>query len=389
MKILSRLLAVLAVYAQDSLSTIRILQKDVARLCALRGRGHADIGSEQAVRYIQKRFQSIGCELRVDTFPLNVYRIRRARLWISPDGRKWRRLRLGKDFIPLGTSPAIEGLWEIDTIPQRGRGWLSNKALRTAYAEAVQAKVAFLMMRDKKLTASVSTHPDRLPVFCVMDTLPLFRYVRVSLHGEMYQTVGWNVSARLQGRQSDSAWVVGAHYDHLGRVEGVTFWGANDNASGVAVLLSLAARLKASQQSLPYDVWFVAFGAEELGLIGSQFWVEHPPYPLGRLRGMLNFDLMGFGEKGVAAVGALDSPLFWAKVDEVRQALSLDIPLLLRPTAPNSDHYPFHEKGVPAIFFYLQGGPGFYHDINDKPETLTWRAAYPFLRWMEALLRQP
>lgn len=385
-KTTSLLLAISLLAAQDSVTTIRILQRDVVRLCAFQGRGHASSGAKRAIRYIRRRFQSMGFEVRVDTFPLSVYRLWRARLWVSQDGRTWHALRLGKDFIPFGGSPSTEGTWEIDTLPQQGKGWLSDKAFSTAYAEAVRVKVACLVMRSKKLAATVSTRPERLPVIYVIDTLPPFRYIRLILQGKVHQTVGWNVSARLRGRSSDSAWVVGAHYDHLGRVEGMTFWGANDNASGVAILFSLAGRLRASQQP-PYDIWFVAFGAEELGLIGSQYWVNHPPYPLERLKGMLNFDLMGFGEDGVGVVGAVDQLTFWERIDTVRRALGWETSLLLRPIAPNSDHYPFYEKGVPALFFYLLGGPGFYHDMYDRPETLSWKAAYPFLRWMEGILR--
>lgn len=246
-----------------------------------------------------------------------------------------------------------------------------------------------LLVSRPKLMATVSAGQAALPVLYVRDTLKSPAFIRVRLRAEQFRTIGWNVSARLPGQRSDSAWVVGAHYDHLGYIGRAIFYGANDNASGVAMLLLLAEKMKRFPALPPYDIWFVAFGAEELGLIGSQHWVRQPPYPLERLRGMLNFDLMGFGEKGVAVVGAADQPAFWQRIDSVRSSPGWNPPLLLRPNAPNSDHYPFREKGVPALFFYLEGGPGFYHDIYDKAETLSWAAAVPFLRWMEAVLRLP
>jgi Zn-dependent M28 family amino/carboxypeptidase len=150
-------------------------------------------------------------------------------------------------------------------------------------------------------------------------------------------------------------------------------------------MLLLAKRL--GEERLPYKVLFVAFGGEEAGLLGSYYFVGRHGAELTRLRGMLNFDLLGFGERGVAVVGAADQEGFWGMVVRHRPPELADIPHLLRPNAPNSDHYPFREKGYPALFFYLQGGPGYYHDPLDRPETLSWHGAYSLLRWMEALLK--
>jgi Zn-dependent M28 family amino/carboxypeptidase len=195
----------------------------------------------------------------------------------------------------------------------------------------------------------------------------------------------YNILAEKPGRSADSLWILGAHYDHLGRVGRTIFWGANDNASGVAFLLLLAKRLQA--KTLPYNILFVAFGAEEVGLIGAYDFVNRYKTRLPMTKGMLNFDLMGFGEKGLGVVGAADQPAFWAQV-KAHQPTSLQgVPLLLRPNAPNSDHYPFRQQGCPAFFFYLMGGPGYYHDPMDRPETLSWMGAYELSRWVEAVIR--
>ncbi|MDW8236767.1 MAG: M28 family peptidase, partial [Bacteroidia bacterium] len=173
-----------------------------------------------------------------------------------------------------------------------------------------------------KLTAALQAYPDPLPALSVQaQKLASAQKVRVRIRARSYQGQAHNLTVRLQGRSSDSAWVLGAHYDHLGRIGRAIFWGANDNASGSAFLLSLAAQLYALRDSLPYDVWMVFFAGEESGLLGSSYWVQHPPYPLARLRGMLNFDLMGFGEKGVAVVGASDQPIFWQRIDSVRREI--------------------------------------------------------------------
>ncbi|MCS7298233.1 MAG: M28 family peptidase [Bacteroidia bacterium] len=360
------------------------------RLCRFKGRGHGTPYAKRTVNYLYRRFKEIGLEVRIDTFPLSVYRLKSVRVEVSSDKRKWRRLIEGEEFIPWSGSPSLRGSWQIDTLPVKNGAWITRLSLSQSLPEALEKQVALLVLLLPRLTASVSMQKGPLPVIFIRDSLPFYRYVRVNLKGSLRQTQGWNVSARLAGRSSDSAWVVGAHYDHLGFMRRAVFWGANDNASGVAFLLALATLLRQIGEKPPYDVWFVAFGAEELGLLGSQAWVAHPPLPLSRLRGMLNFDLVGFGEKGVAVVGAPDHPHLWQQIDSLRLDIGWQFPsLLLRPMTPNSDQYPFHQKGVPSLFLYLEGGPGFYHDIHDRPETLSWWGAYSLMRWVQAVLFLP
>ncbi|MCS7153779.1 MAG: M28 family metallopeptidase, partial [Bacteroidia bacterium] len=374
---------------EDSLRTIWQLRRDVRRLSALKGRAHGTPYAAKAVQYIVRRFRRAGYStIIVDTFPLQVYRLTKVQAWISTDGKHWRKLRLGKDFIAAGHSPPLKGTWQVDTFARPGSAWkiplLSSEQLLLAR----QKQVPILVLPTPKLTATIASEVAFPAVIQVRSTLPDFSYLRLTIESQSLHTLGWNVAALLKGLSSDSAWVVGAHYDHLGFIGQVTFPGANDNSSGVAMLLTLAHRMKAASPP-PYDVWFVAFGAEELGLVGSRWWVQHPPYPLERMRGMLNFDLMGFGEKGIAIVGAADQPALWQRVDSVRTALGWNPPLLRRSMAANSDQFSFYEKGVPALFFYLEGGPGYYHDIYDRPQTLSWHGAYPFLRWIEEVLRLP
>ncbi|MBL4735303.1 MAG: M28 family peptidase, partial [Flavobacteriales bacterium] len=167
----------------------------------------------------------------------------------------------------------------------------------------------------------------------------------------------------------DSTIVFTAHYDHLGRMGNTTYFpGANDNASGVSMLLDLARFYMID--SIKYNVVFIAFAAEEAGLLGSKFYTENPLSPLKNIRFLVNIDLMGNGEEGITIVnGAIHHKEF-----ELLCLLNDQndlVPLVKkRGKAQNSDHYFFTENDVPAFFIYTLGGTKAYHDVFDISATL-------------------
>lgn len=373
----------------DSLEVIRLLRRESERLCLLRGRAEGTPYARKAAFYIARRFRQMGYTVRIDTFSTKLYRLTRVKVWISSDGRRWVRLREGKDFVPWGGSPSIRGEWTVDTTFRADCACFTSRSRDEALPQARTAHCPVLIFSRSKLIATVSREKGAFPIIYLKDSIAFPKRIRIRIHGAPVQALSRNVSAYLRGLSSDSAWVVGAHYDHIGYLGRATFWGGNDNSSGTAFLLALADQLRKAPQPPPYDVWIVAFGAEEWGLLGSFHWTKYPPYPLEQLRGMLNFDMVGCGEKGVAVVGAKDQSHFWSRIDSARSLYSERLPVSLHPISSNSDHYPFYEKGVPALFFYLEGGPGFYHDIYDRPESLNWMRAYDLLRWIRDVLYQP
>jgi len=102
-----------------------------------------------------------------------------------------------------------------------------------------------------------------------------------------------NVIGILAGDDDGRHLVVGAHIDHLGHKDGVVHPGADDNASGVAVLLGVAAAWRQSGFRPRHTIVFVGFGAEEIGLVGSTYYVEHPARPIAQMTAMLNLDMLG------------------------------------------------------------------------------------------------
>lgn len=164
--------------------------------------------------------------------------------------------------------------------------------------------------------------------------------------------------------------VVGAHYDHLGREGGDVYAGADDNASGTAVVLGLAQALASSPS--PRTVVFALFSGEELGLLGSDYQVRHPTAgPVERMAAMLNFDMVGRLEGRRALVAGVDTGGgFRALVDAAAKEAGLDVDTRAAGTGP-SDHTRFNSAGVPVLFFH-GGSHADYHrpsDTADKIDT--------------------
>lgn len=179
-----------------------------------------------------------------------------------------------------------------------------------------------------------------------------------------------NIIGYIKGNtKPDSFIVFTAHYDHLGQMgKDVYFPGANDNASGVAMMLDLVKYY--SKNKPEYSVAFIATTGEELGLKGSFYFVQHPLFPLSNIRFLINLDLEGTGDDGIKVVnGTVFKSEFdtLTKINDEKKYLS---EVSKRGEAAISDHYPFYSKGVKSFYIYTLGGINEYHNINDKAETL-------------------
>ncbi|MGZ3999203.1 MAG: M28 family metallopeptidase [Mucilaginibacter sp.] len=179
-----------------------------------------------------------------------------------------------------------------------------------------------------------------------------------------------NVCGMIRGTaKPDSFIVMTAHYDHLGGMGDKTYFpGANDNASGISELLSLA-RYYASHPQ-PYSMVFICFSGEEAGLLGSKYFSENPLIPLKKIRFLMNMDMLGTGEEGITAVNATVYPKEFAMLRQANEDGHYLVKVASRGKAPNSDHYWFSGKGVPAFFIYTLGGIKAYHDVYDVSKTL-------------------
>ena len=161
--------------------------------------------------------------------------------------------------------------------------------------------------------------------------------------------------------------VITAHLDHLGKKQDSIYYGANDNASGVAVMMAVAQALK--DVPTKRSLLFVAFTGEEVGLMGSAYFVTHPPMDLKKIKFMINLDLVGSGSNGIMVQGVDSHETELSEIRQINQAY-FQFELGTRPNSPNSDQYYFHLLGVPAFFLYAYNGTMPYHSPGDTAEKI-------------------
>lgn len=196
-----------------------------------------------------------------------------------------------------------------------------------------------------------------------------------------------NVMALLPGSDPELAEqviVVGAHYDHVGTSNAhgmpshgealeltpdVIFNGADDNASGSAVLLELALSLATSERRPRRSVLFQWYSGEELGLLGSKHWVDHPTLPLERVVAMVNMDMVGRPVGRTFMAGGVGTSPFWEEsVVRAARAEGLEVVLQRAGSAP-SDNMNFFAADIPALFLF-SGLHADYHRSGDDAHKL-------------------
>jgi len=192
------------------------------------------------------------------------------------------------------------------------------------------------------------------------------------------QAAAKNVLALLpgDGPLADETIVVGAHYDHLGlgdygsldRRPGLLHPGADDNASGVAAIIEIARQLAARPSRLPRSVLFIAFSAEELGLLGSKHYVAHPVVPLDKTVAMINFDMVGRLRNNRLTIFGVGTSEHWPRLLDQISIEGVNV-ARLPGGAGSSDQLPFYLQKIPALHVYT-GMHGEYHRSTDTFETL-------------------
>jgi aminopeptidase YwaD len=342
--------------AQD----LRAARKTIKMLTSTEfwGRGYTKDGMARAAVYLCDEFKRAGLkpmernDYRQDfSYPVNTFP---GKMEVAVNGKK---LTPGRDFLINPSSKGLHGkmkLVQTDSI-------FVNPAERIAVVmkdkltwSAAQKVDDFTVLEIKK--EALTAKPDSIDVNIEQEFIPEF--------------ITSNICGIVKGtKHPDSILMITAHYDHLGGMGNRTFFpGANDNASGIALLLSLAKYY--AKNPAPYSIAFVCFAGEEPGLKGSAYFTAFPPVPLSSIRFLINVDMVGTGEKGITVVNATILPKEFALLNKINNQHKYLSKITLRNKAANSDHYFFTEKGVPAFFIYTQGGISAYHDIDDLYSTL-------------------
>lgn len=347
-------------YSQDTTYARRVIKK----LCSKEflGRGYVNNGVNKSATYISKELKTIGLskfgksysqyyEFPVNTFP--------GVMSVVLDGKS---LVPGKHYLIEPSAKTIKmgfQLFKTDSVTYQANDG------RRPFPLQVKLK--------KKLTYSVATElSDTTTIELLKDSFPNeLKNIDVIFENKFIPHFKCqNICGFVKGTQKPDSFIVfTAHYDHLGGMGKNTYFpGANDNASGVSVLLNLAKYYKAHPSK--YSVAFIFFSGEEAGLLGSKYYSEHSLFPLSKIKFLTNLDLLGTGDDGIMVVNATVFKEQFEKLKQINDSKNYLKQIKQRGKAANSDHYWFTEKGVPSFFIYTMGGIQAYHDIYDIEKTL-------------------
>ena len=371
------------------------------------GRGYARNGANKAGRYLQKEFQQAGVdEVTIQPFKLDINTFP-GKMELSVDEQKQTP---GVDFTMREFSPGVHGtfpLYFIDTahydseqiirdlsLPENKGAfvvcdfWFSYKhgadfrRLQTD-GGAPNAGLIFTWDEPLKFYKAYGEKVVDKPIIWVPYRFPQdAKTITAHIDNKFLKDYEcFNVIAKVEGRRHDSCYVFTAHYDHLGNLgKKVYYAGANDNASGTAAIVTLAAYY--AKHRPEYDMYFIAFSGEDANLRGSEWYANHPVVPLEQIKYLFNIDMIGDNNPvqycEVSDEGMRGFALFEQINAEKNHFKSLNRGKL----AGNSDHYPFAQRHVPCIFFENEEGDAFkyYHTVYDTYDNALFDTYEPIFR---------
>lgn len=364
------------------------------------GRGYYNEGDKKAAVYISKQYERIGAKPIGDSyfqdfnFNVNVFH---GNMKLSVDGKE---LVAGKEFVMREFSNGAKGEYKLYYIDQKNFniekviGDLNKPKFENTF---IVIDFTFLRAHSKEINQLYKTKMKG--IIKVWDT-PL-KFYKAYSSKVIDQTIVWvdntfpknakkikidvdnkllkdykssNVIAQIKGKSStDSTMVFVAHYDHLGHLgKDIYYSGANDNASGTAMLLSLAEYYSKKENTPNYTMVFLSVAGEEVGLLGSTYYTEHPLLPLDKIKYLINLDMIADNSKDVNVEISPEGEKGLERFNSINTRLNLFTKLNKGELSGNSDHFPFANKHVPSIFFIMETGDAFkiYHTLQDNYENL-------------------
>ena len=371
------------------------------------GRGYAKGGANKAGKFLEREFRKAGADevtlqpftIDINTFPGKM------ELWA--DGKK---LTPGVDFSMREYSPGVKGkfpVYHVDTLnfdPDR----IFADLAKPEYKDCLVACEFWFTYRHREVFSKLQkegecpnagliyTWPspikffkayghrvvDKPIIWVTPEAIEGVRSVKADVENVFMKDCEiFNVIAKVEGERHDSCYVFTAHYDHLGNLgKKVYYAGANDNASGTATIVTLAAYY--AKHRPPYDMYFIAFSGEDANLRGSEHYAQHPLVPLSQIKYLFNIDMIGDNNPVLycecSDEGLRDFPLF----EQINREKQYFKALHRGDLAANSDHYSFATRHVPCIFLENENGDAFpyYHTIFDNWKTAVFDSYEPVFK---------
>lgn len=384
---------------------------------SLEGRRAGTPGEEKAIRYISDQFQNIGLEAKgnqgsyLQSFPI-------------PDGKRLRNgshvtlqgtsLTFTRDCFPLSISGngSVEAKSVMVGVREKGQPWfmdltplqkenaqnphfdLNGQLLeQTDNAKKKGATCVIWYQSDVSSGNPPSFDPryngntlDIPVLFLTQQAQQLIHFsydktydVSLNIEVEKSFRTASNVIGFLN-RSAPLTIVIGAHFDHLGYGEDGNSMlrsgppqihnGADDNASGTSSLLELARLFSKEKSFRSFNILFTAFSAEELGLLGSRYFVDNPTIELKNVDFMFNMDMVGrlHDSTRVITLGGYGTSPKWKDILDKSDTKGLSLRFDSSGTGP-SDHTSFYRKDIPVLFFFT-GLHTDYHKPSDDAEKI-------------------
>ena len=356
------------------------------------GRGYVDKGVNKAANFIEEQYKSFSLNsfgkdyAQAFSFPINTIK---KTITFSIDGKDYKP---GSEYLISCFSNSFKGSYDLVYLPD---SILKNKKAKIKFYErdftnkiVVIPGDAPLLRKNNELSAAgiiilksnfvwvpAQEHKDYVVINMVKDSFPKnAKQITIKFKSKFYakyktqNTIGY-----IEGsKYPDSFIVVSAHYDHIGKMgEDAYFPGANDNASGTAMMLDLAKHYSKAENKPKYSIVFMAFSGEEVGILGSLYYVKNPLFSLEKIRFLVNLDMVGTGSKGITVVNGSVFEKEFARMQKDNKENNHIARVKIRGKACNSDHCPFYMSGVPSFFIYTFGDEyNEYHNVSDSPETI-------------------
>ena len=414
-RILILLLTLVAVQlpAQD-LTHYKKLIKELSS-AKYQGRGYARDGANKAGKYLQKEFVKAGAdEVTLQPFTIDINTFCGA-MEMKADGKK---LVPGVDFSMREYSPGAHGeypVYYVDTLHFDADKMFADLAKpeyegcfvccefwftyrhREAFSRlqknggAPNAGLLYTWTSPIKFYKAYGHRVVDKPIIWVTpEAIEGVRRISVNIDNKFLKDYEiFNVIAKVEGERHDSCYVFTAHYDHLGNLgKKVYYAGANDNASGTAAIVTLAAHY--AKHRPPYDMFFLAFSGEDANLRGSEFFAKNPVVPLEQIKYLFNIDMIGDNNPVQYCEVSPEGMRGFALFEQINAQEQYFKGLNRGELAANSDHYPFATRRVPCIFLENQEGDAFkdYHTVFDTYKNAVFDSYEPVFKLITGFIQR-